>query len=227
MRFVVEKATDMNTLKSLLLFLPVFFLSTTYAQNWGASTFSQFTNEANDVELNANEEAYIAGYLTGETAFNSTNVVPSASGNGDIYVAKYSASGTLIWKKTFGGNYSDRAIDLAVGPDQNIVVTGQFFGTVSFGSTTLTSVGNSKDIFIVKLDPQGNVLWARSEGGSMAENAYGITVDHLNNVILTGQFQGTASIGNNSFTSLIRTRTNILLIFSFRNMMLTEIRLGA
>ncbi len=208
MRFVVEKATHMNTLKSVLLFLPVFFLSTTYAQNWGASTFSQFTNEANDVELNANEEAYIAGYLTGETAFNSTNVVPSASGNGDIYVAKYSASGTLIWKKTFGGNYSDRAIDLAVGPDQNIVVTGQFFGTVSFGSTTLTSVGNSKDIFIVKLDPQGNVLWARSEGGSMAENAYGITVDHLNNVILTGQFQGTASIGNNSFTSLIDPNTN-------------------
>jgi gliding motility-associated-like protein len=179
------------------------------AQNWGINTFSQFTNEANDVELNNNQEAYITGYITGETAFNSSNVVPGAAGNGDIYIAKYSPAGTLIWKKTFGGNYSDRAYDLAVGPDQNIVVTGQFFGTVTFGSTTLTSVGNSKDIFVVKLDPQGDVIWARSEGGSMAENAYGITVDHQNNVILTGQFQGTASIGGNSFTSAIDPNNNL------------------
>jgi gliding motility-associated-like protein len=197
-------------MKPLLILLLFFcFSSASFSQQWGANTFGQFTNEANDVELNSNEEAYIAGYITGETAFNTTNVVPSAAGNGDIYVAKYSPSGTLIWKQAFGGNYSDCAIDLAVGPDQNIVVTGQFFGSVNFGSTTLTSSANSKDIFIVKLDPSGNVIWARSEGGNLAENAYGVTVDNQNNVILTGQFQGTAVIGTNTFTSIIDPNTNL------------------
>lgn len=199
----------MKSLKSILLTSILLVNFKAISQQWGANTFSQFTNEANDVELNNNGEAYITGYISGETAFNSSNVVPSAAGNGDIYVAKYDAQGTLIWKKTFGGNFSDRAYDLAVGPDQNIIVTGQFFGSVTFGSTTLTSVGNSKDIFLIKLDPQGNVLWARSEGGSMAENAYGVTVDNQNNVILTGQFQGTTAIGSSTFTSEIDEQTNL------------------
>ncbi|HRP54360.1 MAG TPA: hypothetical protein PLI97_12750, partial [Fluviicola sp.] len=64
-------------------------------------------------------------------------------------------------------------------------------------------VSNSKDIFLAKLDPLGNVVWARSEGGNMSENAYGVTVDYNNNVILTGQYQGTATIGTNTYTSLI------------------------
>ena len=180
-----------------------------YSQQWGNSTVSQFTNEANDIEINSSNESYTAGYITGETAFSTTELVPFAQGNGDIYIAKYSPAGSLIWQRTFGGNYSDRAIDLAIGDDQNIVVTGQFFGTVNFGSTTLTSSANSKDIFIVKLDPAGNVIWARKEGGNLAENAYGIAVDHQNSVILTGQFQGTSTIGNNTFTSAIDPNTNL------------------
>lgn len=179
------------------------------SQQWGNCTISQFTNEANDLEINNNQESYTAGYITGETAFNSTTSVPFAQGNGDIYVAKYSQTGALIWQKTFGGSYSDRAIDLAIGSDQNILVTGQFFGTVNFGGITLTSSANSKDIFILKLDPAGNVIWARKEGGDLAENAYGITVDNQNNVILTGQFQGTAPIGNTTFTSAIDPNTNL------------------
>nr|WP_294860328.1 gliding motility-associated C-terminal domain-containing protein [uncultured Fluviicola sp.] len=192
----------------LILLLLSTIPSLGFAQQWGNCTISQFTNEANDVEINNNQESYTAGYITGETAFDLSTLVPFAQGNGDIYIAKYNPTGSLIWEKTFGGSYSDRAIDLAIGADQNIVITGQFFGTVSFGSITLTSSANSKDIFIVKLDPAGNVLWARKEGGNLAENAYGITVDHQNNVILTGQFQGTAAIGNNNFTSAIDPNTN-------------------
>lgn len=180
-----------------------------FSQQWGVATFGQYINEANDVEINNAGEVYITGYLTGETAFNASTTVSGIGGNGDIYVAKYAASGNLIWEKTFGGNYSDRAFDLAIGPDQNIVITGQFFGTVSFDAVTLSSSGNSKDIFLAKLDPQGNVIWARSEGGNMAENAYGVTVDSQNNVVLTGQFQGTAAIGNNTFVSTTDPNTNL------------------
>ena len=192
----------------LFLFLIFIIPAIGFSQQWGNCTVSQFTNEANDVEINNNQESYTAGYITGETAFNSSTIVPFAQGNGDIYIAKYSPAGTLIWERTFGGNYSDRAIDLAIGPDQHIIVTGQFFGTVNFGSFTLSSSANSKDIFIVKLDPAGNVLWARKEGGDLAENAYGIAVDHQNKVILTGQFQGMSMIGNNTFTSAIDPNTN-------------------
>lgn len=177
------------------------FLSNSWGQTWGASTFSQTTNEAADIELNNLNESYVAGYFSGQTSFSPTSSFSATQGNTDAYIAKYSQSGAVIWIKQFGGLSADRAIDLAVGPDQNIVVTGQFFGSITFGATTLVSTANSKDIFIVKLDPAGNVLWARKEGGSLPENAYKLTIDNLNNVILTGEYQGVASIGANTFTS--------------------------
>lgn len=172
-----------------------------YAQNWGSNTFSQTINEANDVEINAVNESYMAGYISGQTSFNSTTSVSSSFGNTDAVVVKYSTSGSPLWIKQFGGSLADKAIDLAIGPDQNPVIVGQFSGTVNFGSTSLTSTANSRDIFIVKLDPSGNVLWARKEGGNQTENAYKVTVDHQNNVILTGEYQGNSTIGPNTFTS--------------------------
>lgn len=177
------------------------FFSNCWGQTWGASTFSQTTNEAADIEVNNLNESYVAGYFSGQTSFSPANSFSATQGNTDAYIAKYSPNGAVIWIKQFGGLSADRAIDLAVGPDQNIVVTGQFFGSVTFGATTLVSTANSKDIFIVKLDPAGNVLWARKEGGSLPENAYKLTIDNLNNVILTGEYQGVASIGANTFTS--------------------------
>lgn len=189
-------------MKHYALLLLIFTAYFSFGQKWGANTKSNYTNEALDVEIDASGNSYITGYVTGETSFNSSNTITSSAGNGDIYVAKYSSAGALVWYKKFGGNYSDRAYDLAIGPDQNIVITGQYFGNVSFGSVNLSSASGSKDIFLVKLDASGNVLWVRSEGGSQDENAYGVTVDHQNNVILTGQFRGTASIGNQSLTSM-------------------------
>lgn len=177
------------------------FFSNCWGQTWGASTFSQTTNEAADIEVNNLNESYVAGYFSGQTSFSPANSFSATQGNTDAYIAKYSPTGAVIWIKQFGGLSADRAIDLAIGPDQNIVITGQFFGSVTFGATTLVSTANSKDIFIVKLDPAGNVLWARKEGGSLPENAYKLTIDNLNNVILTGEYQGVASIGANTFTS--------------------------
>ncbi|TSJ48015.1 gliding motility-associated C-terminal domain-containing protein [Fluviicola chungangensis] len=178
-----------------------FSVTWTWSQTWGASTFSQTTNEAADIELNSLNESYVAGYFSGQTSFGPSTSLSSSQGNTDAYVAKYTTSGALLWVKQFGGLAADKAVDLAVGPDQNIVVTGQFFGSVTFGSTTLVSNSNSKDIFIVKLDPAGNVLWARKEGGSSPDNAYKVTIDNSNNILLTGEYQGTATIGATTFTS--------------------------
>jgi len=180
-----------------------------FGQKWGVQTYSNFSNEALDVEIDAAGNSYITGYVTGQTEFSITTQVTAAPGNGDIYVAKYNSNGNLLWMKQFGGNFMDRAYDLAIGPDQNVVITGIFSGSVAFGTTTLQSAQDSKDIFLLKLNSSGNVIWARKEGGNLSENAYGVTVDNQNNVILTGQFEGTTSIANQSFTSIIDPFTNL------------------
>lgn len=192
-------------MKAFLLFLllSLAFKSVAQVQLWGVCTQSDFTNESTAMGFDSDNNLYVTGYLTGESAFAANVTFNSAQGNGDIYVAKYSPSGALLWVKKFGGPMSDRANDLKVDNNGDILVSGQFFGTVDFGGITLQSVSNSKDIFLIKMNPQGDVLWALSEGGSLGDNMYALAVDAQNNILLTGQFAGAATIAGQTFNSVI------------------------
>ncbi len=86
-------------------------------------------------------------------------------GPGDIFVVKYDPSGNILWMKPLGSTGDDNAFALAVDPfDGSIIVSGWYAGTVDFGGVTLVSAGD-QDMFLVKLDEDGNTLWAKSFGG--------------------------------------------------------------
>ena len=73
-----------------------------------------------------------------------------------------------------------------------LYLTGSFYNTVNFGSSTLTSRG-WRDIFIAKFDTAGNAVWAKQGGGKGSDDySYGITTDSNGNVFATGYFQDTA-----------------------------------
>ena len=74
----------------------------------------------------------------------------------------------------------------------NTYITGVFSGTVDFdpstGETWLTSTDATNDVFILKLNADGTLAWARSVGGSGNDQGYGIAVDGSGNVVVTGIF---------------------------------------
>jgi hypothetical protein len=83
-------------------------------------------------------------------------------------------------------------------------VTGEFNSpTITFGTTTLTN-GGGNDIFVVKYDPSGSVLWAKSGAGISSESGKGISTDASGNIVLTGGFNspnitfGTTILTNSS-----------------------------
>jgi gliding motility-associated-like protein len=197
-------------MKKASVLLLILYLSISYssAQIYrGSTTLSSFTNEAIDVESDAAGNLYVAGYFSGGTSFVLGAPQVNSQGNTDIYVSKFNSSGTLIWVKTFGGSFSDKPTDLAIDNLGNIIVTGQYFGQVNFGGTILSSANSSKDIFLVKMDPSGTVLWATTEGGIGSENALGVTVDALNNIVLTGQYLGSSVIAAQTLTSVVDPTT--------------------
>jgi len=95
-----------------------------------------------------------------------------------------------------------RALQSATDAAGNVYVTGNFIGTAAFGNTTLTSTNFSTDIFVAKLSPGGQWLWAVLAGGNQTDEGTGIAVDATTgNVYLTGSIFYTASFGNIALTT--------------------------
>ncbi len=105
-----------------------------------------------------------------------------------------------LWVKNAGGTNYDGGNGIAVDARGNSYVTGGFEGTATFGSPTLTSNGE-EDIFIAKLDSDGNWLWAKKAGGSDDDDGSGIAVDARGNIYVIGQFYSTATFGSTTLTS--------------------------
>lgn len=107
--------------------------------------------------------------------------------------ALFGVRGQPLWVKQVGDAQFDGAYSLAADSDGNIIASGYFEGTVILGSYTLTSNAASQDIFLVKLNSQtGDVMWARSFGGTNAESARGLALDALNGIYVVGEYQQTA-----------------------------------
>ena len=124
-------------------------------------------------------------------------------GGGDIFLAKYSPSGTLLWARQDGSSTvgdSDVGRSLVIDPIGNIGLVGRFVGTASFGSMTVASNGGL-DICLAKYDSNGEPIWVKGAGGSGQDVGQGIGVDSDGNFSITGWFSGSANFGSTVLTS--------------------------
>ncbi len=139
---------------------------------------------------------YVAGKYEQNAIFSGTTI--PCAGNHDIYLAKYSSSGSLIWIKTAGGPNGDYAQALASDGKNYVYIAGEIEGgsTINFnGSNTKLHGKGDNDIFVAKYDLDGNLSWAISEGGTGNDKAVGISYDASGNVYVCGQYEGTVSFG--------------------------------
>ncbi|MBA3704376.1 MAG: SBBP repeat-containing protein, partial [Bacteroidetes bacterium] len=117
-----------------------------------------------------------------------------------LTISSFAQAPNWLWAKKFGGTSKSVSTDAS----GNVFVTGFFSGpTITLGTTTLTNAGsNTYDFFLVKYDPQGNVLWAKSAGGPSHDQGNSITIDMNGNVFVTGYFQdSTITFGSITLTS--------------------------
>ncbi|MBP7810093.1 MAG: SBBP repeat-containing protein [Bacteroidia bacterium] len=118
-----------------------------------------------------------------------------ANGIDDIFILQLDGSGNFVWAKSMGGPGYDRAHGMTIDASNNIYTTGYFNGTSDFdpsvASFTLSTSGSftDDDIFVSKLDPNGNFIWAKQMGGpSNSDQGNSITLDALGNVYTTGRY---------------------------------------
>ncbi len=117
-----------------------------------------------------------------------------SAGSFDIFIQKLDANGNFLWAKKMGGTQEDTGYSIATDINGYVYTTGEFYGTVDFNpgkeSFMLTSMGDT-DIFIQKLDSNGNFVWAKKMGGTGEDTNNSIAVDSDGNTYITGRFTGT------------------------------------
>ena len=178
-----------------------------WAKGFGGSSSDVGTSIAVDSSGNVYTTGYFYETVDFDPGAGTTNL--TSAGQADVFVSKLDPSGNLLWAKRFGGSGAavDIGISIAVDSTGNVYTTGRFEGTVDFdpgaGTTDLASAGGH-DVFVSKLDPSGNLLWAKSFGGSGAavdDAGFSIAVDSTGNVFTTGNFSGTGDFDPGAGTS--------------------------
>ncbi|MES2890898.1 MAG: gliding motility-associated C-terminal domain-containing protein [Bacteroidota bacterium] len=137
----------------------------------------------------------ISGVFTGVVDFNpeSTAFTLTSTGTtaGDIFVLKIDGSGKFVWARQIGGDNIDVSESIEIDESGSIYTSGNFNGTADFdpGDNTFnltTGAGNS-EIFISKLDGNGNFVWAKQISGGQ-QICYSTALDNHGNLLLTGYF---------------------------------------
>ncbi len=166
---------------------------------WAKSAGGRGTNYviAYCVTTDPTGNVYLAGSFSSDTlTFGSTNLINAGGHLEDIFIAKYDASGNVVWAKSAGGVYPDRATTIKSDAAGNIFLSG-YYGSpaITFGSTTLTNGNGGVDVFLVKYDGQGNVAWAKSAvvpSSNTSCIANSVTTDAGGNIYLAGYFANTS-----------------------------------
>jgi len=151
------------------------------------------------IATDAGGNSYVCGYFSGTALFGTTKV--TSIGYSDIFVSKYDAAGNLVWIKSCGGAYQDEAYAVSTDVAGNCYVTGYFTGNALFSGTNLASSGYfDTDVFLIKYNPSGLLVWAKRAGGTGNDIGYGINVAKNGSIFIGGVFHGTKSFGDNLLT---------------------------
>lgn len=117
----------------------------------------------------------------------------SSMGEFDVYVANFSTDGKLQWARTYGADRDDGATGVAVDKFGNTVTTGWFEGAIDFGKGPVSSNGN-KDVFTVKLDAKGGLVWAQNWGDKDHDQGRVVAMHPNGESIVGGIYRFTMSV---------------------------------
>lgn len=145
-----------------------------------------------DVAVDGSGNIAVIGHFDGSLDAGGSPLV--AAGMHDAFLVKLTPTGTPSWSLRWGGVAHDVGWRVAVDAGGNVFAAGRFEGQVDFGTGLVASAG-AHDLFLVKVDPNGQHLFSRRFGGSAEEHVYDLAVDSTGAVIITGATRGSVDFG--------------------------------
>lgn len=123
--------------------------------------------------------------------FYSTGSTWSTTRAAEVFISKIDMNGFTYWTRTFGSDGMDMGYGVATDRFGNVYAIGTFEGSGDFdpasGVTRLSTIG-MKDIFIVKFNPLGSLVWAKQIGGPGNDIGKSIHINDSDKIYITGSF---------------------------------------
>lgn len=143
------------------------------------------------ITTDANDNIYLAGSFA-STTFTSDAIALTKNGGDNLFVEKLDSNGSTLWAKTALAIGNEAVNALKADGSGNVYIAGTFKSSnITLGSTTLTNSGGT-DVFIAKLDINGNVIWAKNNSNGIDDEfVTSLNIDSENNIYVAGQFTST------------------------------------
>jgi len=189
-------STPFRKLLYITIVVQIFSITPTTAQcwQWATGLGGADMETPTSITVDPNGHMAITGEFIGTAVFGAQTLV--ANSGRDVFTILLDSTGAVL--NAMGGvGDGPENIGNGVASDANgnVFITGNFTGTIMFDHVTLVSAG-SGDIFIVKYDGNGSLLWAKQAGGASDIKANDIAVDNAGNCVIIGEFYNTASFGD-------------------------------
>jgi hypothetical protein len=143
----------------------------------------------NHVAVDARGNIYVQAEFKLKSNWGGEDFVAAGASDHDLVLAKYDLNGDHLWSKRFGNPLEDTAGGIAIDPAGNILMTGSFERSISFGSGDDHVAKGKGDTFLARFDTDGKLEWARSWGGTRDDVPAGIATDAAGNAVIAGMFQ--------------------------------------
>ena len=168
--------------------------------DWAKQVAASFSIKAHTIAVAQNDDVLVAGQFIGEINFAGDQFV-NITGDNDVFLLKYSNTGTPIWARKAGGVHEDDCSQIQSDASGNIYLTGTFVGVMELSPTVqIQTQGFNNNFYLLKYDPNGNILWARSLGGTANDGAEDMIVNE-SLIVVSGYFTEAMTIDGINVTS--------------------------
>ncbi|KYG05558.1 PE-PGRS family protein, partial [Sorangium cellulosum] len=181
---------------------------------WGASAGEERGERVEAIAADQGENVVLVGGFQTAINFGGDADRLVSAGQHDIFVVKLDPAGGHVWSKRFGDASDQYAIAAATDSSGNIVIAGEFTGTLNFGadpSTALVSAGE-RDIFVAKLDPDGNHLFSKRFGDALDQYASAVAVTAEDDIVVLGVADGAINFSEDPGAELTGTGSDAAVV---------------
>ncbi|MBN2173721.1 MAG: SBBP repeat-containing protein [Bacteroidales bacterium] len=165
---------------------------------WARHIGSLQTDYINSMDVDKEGNIVVTGKFYNDIIFGDE--VLYSNGSSDFFIAKFDPFGNLIWLEQGGAGSTDDANSITTDPENNIFLTGYFYGETQLGDSVYTTT-NPTGVYLAKYSSDAGFLWARIIDGDNLSNVSFVEAEKQSGVFMSGNFSGNLNLGSHTFNT--------------------------